>query len=313
MFPLEWINQAAARIAAHIVETPLIYDARLGVYLKCENQQVTGSFKARGAFNKVLSLVDWERTAGLVAASAGNHGQGVALAGRIVGAPVIVFASAHASPLKLEKMRALGAEVHLTPGGYEQAEAAAIAYAAQHGCTWVSPYNDPHVIAGQGTLGLEIARQVDLGPGWTVVAPVSGGGLISGMGAALSGRAVRLVGAQASASPFMHALFTRGAQQNVPDLPSLADGLTGPVENGAVTIPLVQAMVSDILLFEEDEIGQAVAYAWQAHGQVIEGSAAVALAAVLSGRITPPAVVVLTGGNILPELHAELIRRYGGR
>lgn len=312
MFPVDWITQAAARIAPHITQTPLIFDGRYGVYLKCENQQVTGSFKARGALNKVLALEAWEQAAGLVAASAGNHGQGVALAARLVGAPVIVFASEHASPLKLEKMRALGADVRLTPGGYEQAEAAAIAYAAEHKQTWVSPYNDAQIIAGQGTVGLEIAHQAAPGPGWMVVSPISGGGLLAGLGAALSGRDLRLVGAQAAASPFMHALFTRGAQTGVPDLPSLADGLTGAVESGSVTIPLVQALAREIILVDEDEIGRAVAYAWQAHGQTIEGSAAVALAAVMNGRVNAPAVVVLTGGNILPELHADLLRRYGG-
>lgn len=312
MFPFDWITHAAARIAPHITQTPLIFDARLGVYLKCENQQVTGSFKARGALNKVLALEAWEQAAGLVAASAGNHGQGVALAARLVGAPVTVFASEHASPLKLDKMRALGAEVRLVPGGYEQAEAAGIAFAAEHGQTWVSPYNDAQVIAGQGTIGLEITRQAALEPGWTIAAPVSGGGLISGIGAALAGRGLRLVGVQVAASPFMHALFMRGTQENVPDLPSLADGLTGAVESGAVTIPLVQAMVNEMILVDEDAIGRAVAYAWQAHRQVIEGSAAVTLAAVMDGRISPPAVVVLTGGNILPELHADLLSRYGG-
>lgn len=312
MFPFDWITQAAARIAPHIIETPLIFDARFGVYLKCENQQVTGSFKARGALNKVLALEAWEQAAGLVAASAGNHGQGMALAARLVGAPVTVFASEHASPLKLDKMRALGAEVRLVPGGYEQAEAAGIAHAVEHGQTWVSPYNDAQVIAGQGTIGLEIARQCAPGPGWTVAAPVSGGGLIAGIGAALAGRGLRLVGSQAAASPFMHALLTRGTQENVPDLPSLADGLTGAVENGSVTIPLVQSYVNEIYLVDEDAIGRAVSYAWQAHGQVIEGSAAVGLATVMDGRVTAPAVVVLTGGNILPDLHATLVACHGG-
>jgi len=310
MFPYEWVEQAAERIAPHIRLTPMTFDTKYNVWLKWENQQVTGSFKARGALNKVLALEDWEREAGIVAASAGNHGQGVALAGKLVDAPVIVFASDHASSLKLEKMRALGADVRLVAGGYEQAEAAGIAFAAEYGKTWVSPYNDSQVIAGQGTIGLEIAQQTEIGPGWMVVVPVSGGGMIAGIGSAQAGRSIRLVGVQAAASPFMHALLTRGKQENVPDLPSLADGLTGAVESTSVTIPLVQAMVDSITLINEDEIGHAVAYAWRVHGQVIEGSAAVGLAAVMFGYVSAPAVVVISGGNILPDLHADICARY---
>src|SRR5690606_6892457 len=153
--PFIWLQEAARRIAPHIRVTPLMHDAENDLYLKWENQQVTGSFKARGAINKVLLLQDWEREQGLVTASAGNHGQGLALAGKIVGAPVTIFASEHASPKKVAAMRALEAEVRLVPGGYGEAEQAGVEYARQHNATWVSPYNDGQVIAGQGTLALE--------------------------------------------------------------------------------------------------------------------------------------------------------------
>jgi threonine dehydratase len=153
LFPIEWISQAEERIAPHIRVTPLTYDADRGIYFKWENQQLTGSFKARGAFNKVLSLEAWEQQSGIVAASAGNHGQGVALAGKLVGAPVTVFASQNASPLKIDKMRALGADVHLVPGGYKQAETEGIRYAAENNKIWVSPYNDAQASNGLDTRG----------------------------------------------------------------------------------------------------------------------------------------------------------------
>ncbi len=312
MIPSEWIDQAALRIASHIRRTLLTNDAELNIYLKWENQQVTGSFKARGALNKVLALEKWEQAAGLVTASAGNHGQGVALAGNLVGVPVIVFASNHAVPSKVDAMRELGAEVRFVEGGYELAEATAIQYADEKKQVWVSPYNDGQVVAGQGTIGLELLADLPLERKLTLVVPVGGGGLLAGIGAALERQPSRprLVGVNAEASAFMCALYQRGSQEGVLDLPTLADGLSGAVEAGSITIPLVWKYADGILTVSEEEIGRAIAFAWQKYRQVIEGSGAVGLAAVLAGKVKPPAVVVITGGNIQPEVHAELCRKY---
>lgn len=311
MFPLHWISLAAARIRPRIRHTPLTWDAHRGWYLKWENQQVTGSFKARGALNKVLSLEAWEREQGLVTASAGNHGQGVAYAAKLTGTPVKVFASEHASAKKVSAMRELGAEVVLVPGGYEQAEAAGICFAAEHSKTWVSAYNDAQVIAGQGTIGLEIASDLTLDESFTVVVPISGGGLAAGVGAALRGlpRPPRVVAAQPKASPFMHALFNGGAQSAVVESPTLADGLTGAVQDGSLTIPLVRQFIHNILLVSEESIARAVAFAWSEYGQVIEPSAAVALAAVLDKTVKPPLVVLISGGNIHPQQHAKILEQ----
>jgi threonine dehydratase len=312
MMPSEWLDQAAARIAPHIRHTALTRDTERNVYLKWENQQVTGSFKARGALNKILALEEWERQAGLVTASAGNHGQGVALAGKLVGAPVTVFASDHAVPAKVEAMRSLGAEVRFVDGGYELAEATAIKYSGEQKHTWVSAYNDGQVIAGQGTIGLEIAQDLPPDARMTWVVPVGGGGMLAGIGAALErvSPRPRLVGAQAEASAFMYALYHQGTQESIPDLPTLADGLSGAVEAGSLTIPLVKRYADDVLLVSEEEIGQAIVFAWHCYGERIEGSAAVALAAVSTGKVKPPAVVVISGGNIQPEVHDELCRKY---
>ena len=312
MIPSEWLDQAAARIAPHVRRTLLTNDAGLNIYLKWENQQVTGSFKARGALNKVLSLERWEQEAGLVTASVGNHGQGVALAGKLVGAPAIVFATRNAVPAKVEAMRALGAEIRFVEGGYSKAEAEAIKYAAEQKTTWVSAYNDGYVIAGQGTIGLEIAQDLPPAEGMTWIVPVGGGGLIAGIGAAARRYhpRPRVIGVQAEASAFMHALFYRGTQEGVPDLPTLADGLSGAVEDGSLTIPMVQQLVDDIFLFSEEEIARAISFAWHRYHERIEGSAAVGLAAILTGRVHPPAVVVISGGNIQPEVHDVICQRY---
>ncbi len=314
MIPDEWLDEATARIAPHIRRTPLAYDEERRLYLKWENHQVTGSFKARGALNKVLTLEEWERQAGLVTASAGNHGQGVALAGQLTDAPVTCFVSEDAVPSKVEAIRALGARIEVVPGGYHEAESAGLAYAAEHHQTWVSAYNDGHVIAGQGTLALEVLHERPETTQATWLVPVSGGGLIAGIGVALARLSPKphLIGVQAKASPFMHALYYHGSQEGVPDLPTLADGLAGAIEDGSVTIPIVRRLVDEIVLVSEEEIARAIAFAWHVYGEKIEGAGAVGLAAVLAGRVTArPAVIVVSGGNIQPEVHARIVKRLG--
>jgi threonine dehydratase len=311
MIPYEWFTQAYDRIGAYIQQTPLTYDAQNDLYLKWENHQLTGSFKVRGAFNKILSLQDWELDCGIVTASAGNHGQGVALAGKWKHASVIVFASEHAFPGKLSAMEELGAEIRLVSGGYGEAEQAGIDFSKTSGATWISPYNDGTVIAGQGTVALEILSELPNPSATTWVVPAGGGGLISGIGCVLQSISPvpRVIAVQSEASPFLHEIYRRGSQAGVNELPSLADGLAGPVEEGSVTIPIVQRYVTDFILVSELEIRQAIKYAWVTYQERIEGSAATALAAVLNGKIShKPCVVVLTGGNITPEDHVRIVQ-----
>ncbi len=315
MIPPEWIHDAAHRIAPVARITRLSHDADLDLYLKWENRQLTGSFKLRGALNKINVLAEWEREKGLVTASAGNHGQGVALAARETGVKAIVFASDHATPAKIQAMRALGADVRLVSGGYAEAESAGIHFANEHGNTWISPYNDGLVIAGQGTVGLEILDQIQPELPQAVVVPVGGGGLISGIGAAFAARGchAKLIGVQSEASAFMHALYHNRSQEDVVETDSIADGLAGWVEDESMTIPLVRRYVGEFILVSEEEIEKAIVFAWEKYGEVIEGSAAASLAGVLSGRILErPAVLVLTGGNIQPELHHELLQKWSG-
>ena len=301
MIPFSWLEQGYERILPYIRKTPLTYDPQHNLYLKWENQQVTGSFKARGAFNKILSLQEWELKLGLVTASAGNHGQGVALAGRMRHAQVTVFASDHAVPEKIQSMRNLGAEVCLVPGGYGEAEQAGISFAKSNGAIWISPYNDGTIIAGQGSVGLEVVQELPERAAYTWLVPAGGGGLVCGIGAVLEAIRPqhRLIAVQSEASPFLHAIYHQGSQEGVVEQPSLADGLAGPVETGSLTIPMVQDCVDDFILVSEDEIRQAMGFAWQHYQERIEGSAAVSLAAALAGKITDrPAVIVLTGGNV---------------
>ncbi len=316
MIPPEWLDEAQQRLAGQVLHTPMTFDQEHGLYLKWENRQHTGSFKVRGALNKVLSLQPWERERGLVTASAGNHGQGVALAAQRSAGHVIVFASEQAVPAKLEAMRSLGAEVRLVPGLYAEAEQAGIRFARDNHMTWISPYNDAQVIAGQATLGFEIMQDLidfsENGAHLAVVIPVGGGGLAAGIGLALQ-RMVprpRLVGIQPVNSPYFHALYYRGSQQDVQERQTLADGLEGAVEEGSLTIPLVRSMLDEIVLVDEVEIERAVALAYQRYGEVIEGAAAAALAGAQSGKIIHrPLVVLLTGGNIQPEVHQKLVSR----
>lgn len=315
MIPVEWLHAAQERIKGIVKETPLTYDDALGVFFKWENQQTTGSFKLRGAANKILSLQDWERENGLITCSAGNHGQGVALAAQSTGATCEIYASSHAVPMKIAAMRALGAIVHLVDGDYGVAEKTAIKQAELSGKIFISPYNDVQVIAGQGTIGLELKKQTD---GFTgirsIIIPVSGGGLLAGIGVSIDTLTFkpRLIGTQSEASPYMHSLFYTGTQNGVIEGESLADGLAGEVDHQSLTIPLVDNYAGEIILISENEIRNAILYTWEKHHQVIEGSAAVAVAAVLAKKVSAiPAIIIVTGGNIQPTLHQSIIQRNG--
>lgn len=318
MIPREWFDHAQDRIAAHIVRTPLTHDDARDVFLKWENRQVTGSFKARGALNKVLGLEAWERETGLVAASAGNHGQGVALAAGLAGAKAAIFVPAHAVAAKVDAIRTLGAEVHLVEGGYGETEDLAKVHAQTKGKTFISPYNDGQVIAGQGTVALEVASQLIEQHGTstrevaTWIVPASGGGLICGCAAALAsdGTRPRMIGVQPSASPFTYNLFHHGTQEGVRDDPTLADGLSGGIDPNSITIPLMRELVDDIVLVSEESIERAIAFAWWTYGEKLEGSGAAALAAFLDGAVTGRCVIVLTGGNIQREVFDNILSRH---
>lgn len=311
MIPLEWIQEASQRISQLITTTPVIYDPHLDFYLKLENHQKTGSFKLRGAANKTLSLQSWELSNGVVACSAGNHGQGVALATQSTGTECTVFVPDDAASVKVDAMKRLGAKVTLVPGGYVAAEKAAIQHATATQKTFISPYNDAQVIAGQGTIALELLDHFkDMRSFSKILVPVGGGGLICGIGAVLNERRdrPRLIGVQSEASAFAFQVINTGSQDGVIESESIAEGLAGEIDHESITIPLMQKYVDDVILVTEEQIKEAIRYAWRTYREIIEGSAAVGIAARLAGKIQSQcALTVITGGNIQPELLHTII------
>jgi len=314
---LDSIRAARERIAPHIVQTPVTRDEPLGqklgaeVWFKWENQQRTGAFKLRGALNKILTLTPGSASRGILAASSGNHGQGVALAARMLGVPATVYVPDDTPRKKLRGMAQLGAEIVTVPGGYGAAEEMALGVARNSDAVWVSAYNDPAIIAGAGTIALEWLEQVpnlDM-----ILVPTGGGGLVSGVGLAAKALKpkVRIIGVQTENSAALCAYFYGGDMDTVSHTPTLADGLAGPVEPGSITVPLVKQVVDEILLVTESEIERAVAYAYHAHGEKIEGAGAVGLAALLTAKIAcrgRVAGLLVSGGNIDPERHMEILR-----
>lgn len=270
------------------------------VYLKLECWQRTRSFKIRGAYNAIASLPAELRGRGLVAASAGNHGQAVALVAREFGVPAVIFVPATAPETKQAHIRGHGAELRLVEGTYDDAEVAAAAFAKERSAVFVHPFVDPAVVAGQGTIGLEILETLpDVSE---VLVPVGGGGLIAGIGIALRGAAgdgVRIVGVNAERSPSMHAAFEAGRVVDAPIGPTLADGLAGGVE--PTSYERAREVADAVVLTSEAAIESAVRELFRHEGVVAEGAGATPVAALLEGRWRPtagPAVLVVSGGNI---------------
>jgi threonine dehydratase len=312
------VRTAAERIAAYVVRTPLERSAHLSeacggeVWLKFECFQVTGSFKLRGALNALLRLHADERKRGVLTVSAGNHGLGVARAASLLGVVATVVLPETASTAKIEALRQSGATLVLEGADYDAAEAAGRRMARESGAVFVSAYNDADVVAGGGTVALEILE--DLPTTRTLVVPAGGGGLIGGIGLAAHGLdpTVTVYGAQSVASPALHEAQQAGRLITVPIHESLADGLAGNVEADSITFDLVQRDVRSIALVDEAEIASAMRYLLEHEHVLVEGAAAVGVAALRHQPIeieldrTGPAVVVLTGRNVA----ASVLRQY---
>jgi threonine dehydratase len=297
------IEQARARLEGVARVTPVYRSETLSracgreVRLKAENLQRTGSFKIRGAYNRISTLSDAERAAGVVAASAGNHGQAVAWAAREVGAAARIFMPQDSPMAKVDATRHYGAEVEMTGPAIEECLDAAQAYVAEHGATFVHPFEDPRVIAGQGTIGLELADQVhDLD---TVLIPIGGGGLASGIALAL--RAVRpglrIVGIQAAGT--------------LPDGPgfTIADGIAVK-KPGELTMSILDDVLDEIVSVTDEEISEAIVLLLERTKLVVEGAGAVGVAALLHGKVAGKGTVVpvLSGGNIDATLLISVMR-----
>ena len=313
---IEQIEAAAQTIAGHVRRTPVIASAeitdRVGarVTLKAECLQATGSFKARGAFNMLASLAPEELEAGVVAASAGNHAQGLSAAAAHAGARADLFMPAAAPLAKIEAVQALGGEVHLVEGSYEEASEAAGEFAVERGAVMVPPFDDPVVIAGQGTVGLEIAS--DAPQTRLVVVPLGGGGLAAGTAIAVKSRlgGVRVIGVQAeNCAPYLDSLAAHrpiGARSAV----TICDGIAVK-RPGELTLPLVDRWVDEVVTVSDDEVAEAMVLLLEHAKLVVEGAGAVGVAALLNGRIEPAAdgetCAVLSGGNVDATRLAECI------
>ena len=282
------------------------------VLLKAENLQRTGSFKLRGALAKLSTLGD-VTIQGVVTASAGNHGQAVAYAAAVRGMRCEVFMPEQAPIAKIEAAEAHGATVHLLGSTVEQALVAARERGREANLAFVHPFDDPHVVAGQGGVGLELLADVpDLG---TVIVPVGGGGLISGIAIAVKSTRpeVRVIGVQVSSCAPFAASLEAGRPVEVGSALSIADGITVK-RPGALTLPLVSHWVDEMVMVEEDEVAEAIVFLLERAKLVVEGAGAVGVAALLSGQIrsTGPgsAVAVLSGGNVDAGLLAQIVRRH---
>jgi threonine dehydratase len=304
------IRAAAERIRPHVLETPVEPSPELSrrggaeVLLKLENLQRTGSFKLRGAMNRLLTLPPAALAAGVVTASSGNHGAAVSWGLRALGGRGIVFVPENASPAKVQAIRDLGAEVHAEGNDSGLSEVLARRHAADTGLHYVSPYNDPAVVAGQGTVGLELERQArDLD---AVFVALGGGGLIGGIGACLkgAGRPVTIVACSPENSAVMHHSIAAGRVVEMESMPTLSDGTAGAVEVGTITLDLCREAVDERVLVSEDEIAEAMRLVIGRHHTLIEGAAGVAVAGYLKiaerfrGRRV---AIVLCGANIAIE------------
>lgn len=316
------IQAAADRIRGHALETPLIESPALNeragvrILLKTETLQRVGAFKFRGAYNRLVQLTAEERARGVVAFSSGNHAQGVALAARLLGIPALIVMPSDAPKVKVVATKGYGAEVRFYDRLTDSREAIAAEIAGQRGSVVVPAFDDPHIIAGQGTVGLEMVAQaraqgasLDL-----VAAPISGGGLLAGLATAIKGLSPQttMVGVEPEGFDDTLKSLQAGARQVIkPTGRSLCDSLESPFP-GELTFPIMQKTVADVAVVSDREITEAMRYAFSTLKLVVEPGGAAALAALLAGKIDVAGKgavgLVLSGGNVDPEQFAQVLR-----
>ena len=303
------VSKAAEGIRPYLRVTPLDYAFGLSecgtdAYIKCENLQYTGSFKARGAMNKLLSLTPQQQEKGVVTASTGNHGAAVAFGARRLNVNGLVFVPENAAPTKIQNIRRLGADVRIGGDDCVVAEQRAREYAEANNLAYISPYNDPDVIAGQGTIGYEIMEQL---PETDVVyIALGGGGLASGIAGYLKATAphITIVGCSPDQAPVLYECIKANDYLDIPSHPTLSDGTAGGLEVGSITLPFCRKFIDRHVLISEDEIRAAMLEFMETEHQMIEGAAGVAIAGMK--KLAPEyqgkkAVIILCGANISAE------------
>ena len=312
----ERIVDAEKIVSKHTIETPVVYSkvlsAAIGeqVSLKLENQQITGSFKIRGAINAISTLSPAQKKAGVVALSTGNHGRGLAYAANLMKIRCIICMSELVPNNKIEGIKSLGAEVRLIGKNQDEAQVEADRLSIQDGMTYISPFDNVDVIAGQGTLGLEIHRQIpELKYAFV---PLSGGGLICGVAKALKSLNpnIKMIGVSMDRGAAMYESQKAGKPIFVKEEESLADALTGGIGlDNRFTFDLTKELVDDIVLVTEKEIAEGIHYAYWHESQIVEGAGAVAIASLLNNKFSPkgPSLALMCGRNINIEKHFSLI------
>lgn len=313
---VERIGTLEPLVRPHVTTTPVIPfpEGTPGrVLMKCEHQQPTGSFKVRGAIAKLATLTAEQRRSGVVAATTGNHGLGVAYALQRLGGTGVIFVPSGASTVKVAAMEALGATVQQMGSDPGETERLARAYADENKLVYVSPYNDLDVIAGQGSIGVELDAQLPAAAPTTVVVAVGGGGLVSGVAAAMKARrpGVRVVAVSPANDAAMFVSARTGRAVHFDARPTLSDGTAGAVELGAITVPLCSALVDDWILVSEDGIRSALRTTLQATGQRVEGAAGVAVAGALmcatQAREGDNIAVISCGSNIADSVFERAV------
>ncbi len=305
---LSEILRAEARIRPHILQTPVIESRELSqlidgkVYLKLENEQYTGSFKARGSLNKILSLTEEEKQRGVITASTGNHALGCASALEIAQARGTIYLPENASKAKVNALSFYDVELQFYGSDSLATELHAKEVAEKEDRIWISPYNDPQIIGGQGTIGIELTRQL---PHFDyALVTVGGGGLISGIGTYLKAHRpdTQLIGCQPENSPEMSLSVKAGKIVYLDEyIPTLSDGSAGGIEEGAITFPICQEVVDDYLLATEEEIADGIRFVMHKHHKVIEGAAGVTIGVLKKNKDRfkgQTVVLVMCGGNI---------------
>jgi threonine dehydratase len=316
MVSLEDIEAARKRIKGHIKTTPLHHCQYLSeliegaVSLKLESEQVTGSFKVRGALNRLMTLSKEQAKRGVITASTGNHGLGTAYAARKLGISAHVVFPKDASDVKLKKMQKAGVEV-IQDAGYAEIESYARRLAEDRYLTYVSPYNDPMIVAGAGTTGLEIVQQlIDID---AVIVPVGGGGLISGIATVVKAMSphTEMIGVQSELSPEVYTSWNAGHWVEAEEYDSIAQGLMGGVEPDSITLDIIQETVDQIVLVKEESIIEAMRTLYEQESLIIEGAGAVSTAAILERKDElngKQVIAVLSGGNMSEDELLSLLQ-----
>ncbi|TPI15681.1 hydroxyectoine utilization dehydratase EutB [Mesorhizobium sp. B4-1-3] len=313
---LQHIRAARERIAGKVERTPCVPSQSLSeraghpVHLKLEHHQTTGAFKLRGASNAIAALNPQEKSRGVVAASTGNHGRALAHAAKLEGIRAVICMSKLVPENKLDAIRRLGADVRIIGNSQDDAQQEVDRLVAEEGLVMLPPFDHPDIVAGQGTLGLEIMEQVP--DATAVLVPLSGGGLAAGVAGAVKSVSphTKIIGISMARGAAMKASLDAGRPVQVEELPTLADSLGGGIGlDNRLTFAMCRGLLDDVILLSEDEIAAGIRHAYEQEREIVEGAGAVCIGALLAGKVevSGPNVLILSGRNIDMGLHRRIV------